>query len=377
VFLEYSLNLPLVIASVAVSLMASFTGLALTRGVSLLPEIQRKQRIAMASIALGGGIWAMHFVAMLGLKLPILFYYDALTTMISALVAILMVGVALLVVHFRKRTRSSIAIAGTIAGLGISAMHYIGMSGMQLCKAVYTPGGVLLSLVASVTLGIVSFGIAYGKRTHRSIILGTLTFGIAVVSVHFLAMYGTNFLQVEPVRPLTAFIDNSTLALIVTLIAFFICSAFLLAGVTFMPVPADGAWPADGKTAAPAPAAGVSASAPGRQAPASAPYQKDGLIQFVRPSAIAVLRAEGHYSVLYVGPEKLFCPWSISDAEARLAGGNFIRCHRSYLINPDHVTGFERKKDNGVCRFAASPGLGPVPVSRSRIGEVRAALGLS
>lgn len=376
-FLEYSLNLPLVIASVAVSLMASFTGLALTRGVSLLPEIQRKQRIAMASIALGGGIWAMHFVAMLGLKLPILFYYDALTTMISALVAILMVGVALLVVHFRKRTRSSIAIAGTIAGLGISAMHYIGMSGMQLCKAVYTPGGVLLSLVASVTLGIVSFGIAYGKRTHRSIILGTLTFGIAVVSVHFLAMYGTNFLQVEPVRPLTAFIDNSTLALIVTLIAFFICSAFLLAGVTFMPVPADGAWPADGKTAAPAPAAGVSASAPGRQAPASAPYQKDGLIQFVRPSAIAVLRAEGHYSVLYVGPEKLFCPWSISDAEARLAGGNFIRCHRSYLINPDHVTGFERKKDNGVCRFAASPGLGPVPVSRSRIGEVRAALGLS
>ena len=376
-FLEYSLNLPLVIASVAVSLMASFTGLALTRVVSLLPEIQRKQRIAMASIALGGGIWAMHFVAMLGLKLPILFYYDALTTMISALVAILMVGVALLVVHFRKRTRSSIAIAGTIAGLGISAMHYIGMSGMQLCKAVYTPGGVLLSLVASVTLGIVSFGIAYGKRTHRSIILGTLTFGIAVVSVHFLAMYGTNFLQVEPVRPLTAFIDNSTLALIVTLIAFFICSAFLLAGVTFMPVPADGAWPADGKTAAPAPAAGVSASAPGRQAPASAPYQKDGLIQFVRPSAIAVLRAEGHYSVLYVGPEKLFCPWSISDAEARLAGGNFIRCHRSYLINPDHVTGFERKKDNGVCRFAASPGLGPVLVSRSRIGEVRAALGLS
>ena len=376
-FLEYSLNLPLVIASVAVSLMASFTGLALTRGVSLLHEIQRKQRIAMASIALGGGIWAMHFVAMLGLKLPILFYYDALTTMISALVAILMVGVALLVVHFRKRTRSSIAIAGTIAGLGISAMHYIGMSGMQLCKAVYTPGGVLLSLVASVTLGIVSFGIAYGKRTHRSIILGTLTFGIAVVSVHFLAMYGTNFLQVEPVRPLTAFIDNSTLALIVTLIAFFICSAFLLAGVTFMPVPADGAWPADGKTAAPAPAAGVSASAPGRQAPASVPYQKDGLIQFVRPSAIAVLRAEGHYSVLYVGPEKLFCPWSISDAEARMAGGNFIRCHRSYLINPDHVTGFERKKDNGVCRFAASPGLGPVPVSRSRIGEVRAALGLS
>nr|WP_275982147.1 MHYT domain-containing protein [Frigidibacter sp. ROC022] len=359
--------------------MASFTGLALTRGVSSLPETQRKQRIAMASVALGGGIWAMHFVAMLGLRLPILFYYDALTTMISALVAILIMGVALLVMHFRVRTRSSTVIAGTIAGLGISVMHYVGMSGMQLCVAVYTPFGVLLALAASVGLGIISFSIAYSERTRRNIVLGTLTFGIAVCLVHYLSMAGTNFLPAVTTDPLTTVIDNSTLAMIVTLIAFVICGAFLLLGVTFFPAAPrhpeaiDAPFP-DIQESPPAPA--KPEQSPNRPFSPSVPYQKDGQIQFVRPAEIAALRAEGHYCILYTGTEKLFSPWSISDAETRLELANFIRCHRSYLINPEHVTSFERKKDTGVCLFATSPGLNPVPVSRSRMGEVRAALGL-
>jgi len=347
-----------------------------------LPEIQRKQRIAMASVALGGGIWAMHFVAMLGLQLPILYYYDALTTMLSALVAILIIGIALLVMHFRVRTRSSIAIAGTIAGLGISVMHYVGMSGMELCAPVYTPSGVLLAVVASVGLGIVSFSIAYGERTHRSIVLGTLTFGIAVSSVHFLSMAGTNFLPVENVGALTAMIDNPTLALIVTLIAFLICGAFLLLGVTFFPAHAKTPEAADPAQTDETESTVLSeddhtpAQGPNRHFATTVPYQKDGQIQFIRPAEIAALRAEGHYCILYAGSEKLFSPWSISDAETRLAHENFIRCHRSYLINPEHVSSFERKKDNGVCLFADSPSLGPVPVSRSRMGEVRVALGL-
>jgi len=186
----------LVLASLAVALMASFTGLTLTRGLADLGAAQRKQRIAMASIAMGGGIWSMHFVAMLGVRLPILYYYDALMTMVSALVAILMVGIALLVLHFRARTLANIVIAGIIVGMGIPTMHYIGMAGMQLCKPTYTLGGVVLAVSASVILGIGSFAIAYGHRTRRNIVLGTVTFGIAIFAVHFLAMAGTNFLQV-------------------------------------------------------------------------------------------------------------------------------------------------------------------------------------
>ncbi len=385
-FLDYSHSLPLMLASIAVSLMASFTGLALTKGLSELPEHKRKIRVVMASVALGGGIWSMHFVAMLGLKLPILFYYDALTTMMSALVAILMAGIALLVMHFRKRTSTNIAIAGTIVGLGIPAMHYLGMSGMQLCSPVYTPLGIILPVIASIILGTVSFTIAYGERTRKNILLGTITFGVAVFLVHFLAMAGTNFVQFASVSNITVSIDNGTLALVVALISFLICGAFLLSGVTFLPaVDTSANEQASSPALAPSGAKPETHTAIAKPAQADVstnlqanliPYQKNGQTQFVPPSEVAAVRAEGHYSILYVGAQKLFCQWTISAAEARLPDENFVRCHRSYLINPNHVSGFERKKDNGICLFENNPGLGPVPVSRSRLSEVRQVLGL-
>jgi DNA-binding LytR/AlgR family response regulator len=88
------------------------------------------------------------------------------------------------------------------------------------------------------------------------------------------------------------------------------------------------------------------------------------------------LRAVGHYTILYHGSEELFSPWSISDAEARLADLGFLRVHRSFLINPRHVTGFERLKDAGQCFFGKTPALGVVPVSRTRLTDLRRVLGV-
>ena len=70
----------LVGASVLVSLMSSFTGLALTKGISMLPESRRKMQIVKAALALGGGIWSMHFVAILAMQFPLPIDYDLLYT---------------------------------------------------------------------------------------------------------------------------------------------------------------------------------------------------------------------------------------------------------------------------------------------------------
>lgn len=361
--LEQSHNLALVAAAVAVSLMASFTGLSLTRGSMALAEGPRKRLVAMAAVALGGGIWAMHFIAMLGLRLPVLYYYDALVTLISALVAILLVGVALLLVHFRPRTRASVTLAGILAGAGIPAMHYIGMSAIRLCQPVYDPAGTALTWAVSVALGVLSFRVAYGARRVRNIVLGTLCLGLAVVAVHFLAMAGTGFLAAPSRGGPQPGLDNARLAMIVTVVAFVFCGAFLLSGVSFLR-------PAPEEAAAGAPPA---AATPARL---RVPYEREGRTLFLAPAEIAALRAEGHYTILYAGGGRLFCPWSISEAAARLEGPDFVRTHRSYLVNIAHVTGFERLKDTGLCYFEATPGLGKVPVSRSRLAGVRAALGL-
>lgn len=367
----------LVAASLLVALMSGFTGFFLTKGLSQRSVQQRKILIGLAAIALGGGIWSMHFVAMLGLELPILFYYDAAITLASALVAILVVGLALLILHFWDRTRGTLVLAGGIVGLGVVAMHYIGMSAMELCQALYSPFGIALSVVASCLLNIAAFAIAYGNRTQRNTLLGTVFFGFSVFAVHFVAIWGTRFVEVDVISEVGPLISNEVLAIGVVLSSFVLCGAFLMTGVTVLAPTQEVATPE-----APAPADPPEDLIPepaAKQAPpqtkAQIPYEQDGRTMFVNSDAVVAIRAEGHYTHVYTQTDKLFCVWSMTEASKRLAQGPLIKVHRSYMINPSFVTSFERLKDNGVCHFEAA-NLKKVPVSRSRLREVREALGV-
>lgn len=387
--LDVTHNPWLVAASLAVALMAGFTGLSLTKNASELTLARRKGNVVLSAIALGGGIWSMHFVAMLGMELPIDYYYDPLITLISALTAILLVGVALLLLHFKQRTPLTITSAGSIVGVGILTMHYIGMSGIQRCLPLYSASGVFIAVASSIGLSIAAIWLAYGARTHKNIILGTLFFGVAVFAVHFVAMAGTGFIEVTLEGTADRLIDNNTLAFLVTIGVFVLCGGFLLSGATF--------W--DNKNQALTTQAAI-AGAPAfidmastlppqtqqtNQAPSSPkedgvkqiPYEKNGLTYFISCDDIAVIRAEGHYTILYSNNEKLFCSWSMSEAIKRLPSSLFVRTHRSYLINPNHVSGFERKKDNGICYFENTPSVGKVPVSRSRLAAVKSTLSLA
>lgn len=374
--IEYSHDPWLVLAAFAIALMAGFTGLSLTRGANALPVGQRKAVISMAAVALGGGIWSMHFVAMLGLQLPILYTYDALVTLLSALVAILLTGLALLILHFRPRTRRSLALAGAIVGGGIALMHYIGMSGMELCSPVYTLPGVAGALIASIALSILAIRIAYSERGRRNILFGAAGFGGAVVMVHFLAMAGTAFVPDPQSGALGPALENGTLAILVTLAAFVISAAFLLSGITFFPTPEQPPAAAPAPAPLPPPVPEQAKPEPPRPDPLlRIPHEREGRTFFLDPATVSVVRAEGHYTLLQRGTETLFCPWSISEAEERLAPAGFLRVHRSYLLNPARVTRFERLKDSGECSVEGAEAL-RVPVSRTRLATLRDALGL-
>lgn len=369
-------NFWLVAASLAVSLMAGFTGLSLTKGASQLTESQRKFSVVMASIALGGGIWSMHFVAMLGLQLPVLFFYDTLITLLSALIAILVVGTALLILHFRQRSGLTITFSGALVGVGILVMHYVGMSGIQMCRPEYSVMGVVLAVIVSVVLSIAAFWVAYGHRANKNIVIGTLFFGFAVFAVHFAAMAGTSFYSAPDATAIGPQIGNETLAIVVSVIVFVICGGFLLTSVTFLPVPDPQTAKGSRAEASLTPQSDEGLVVAKSDGLKQVPYEKDGRTSFVDCAAIAVIRAEGHYTLLYVGDQKLFCPWTITEAQNRLSSSVFVRAHRSYLINPSHVSSFERNKDNGICFFENTESLTKVPVSRSRLREVRDALGL-
>lgn len=362
--LAFTHNMFLVVMACLVAGVAGFTGLSLTRDLSSKPVLQKKISIALAAIALGGGIWAMHFIGMLGLQLPILFFYDAAITMISALIAILIVGAALILLHFTTRTPAVITTAGVIVGIGVLAMHYIGMAGLEYCRAVYTPAGLVLSSVVAISLCVLAIWIAYCQRTDRNILLGTLCFAAAVCAVHFFAMANTGLVEVPGTTEFGPSMSNETLALGVIFFSFVIFGTFLWVSVTYL-------------VNAPAPTSAetdMQMSAPPTKMRPQIPCERDGNKVFVSPDDVRFVRADGHYTQVYTELDRLFCVWPVTEASKRLLPLGFLQTHRSYLVNPDHVTRFERSKDKGHCVFGGDD-LPHAPVSRSKLRPTQDALG--
>lgn len=368
----------LVVLSVMIALMASFTGLSMTRGLSRQSVGQRQLRIALSSVALGGGIWSMHFLAILAMRFNVPVYFEIGETVASALFAILLAGLALLIMHFGVRTRAKAMLSGAILGVGIVAMHYVGLSAIEGCLPVYSTGGIIVAGVLAVGLGIVAIAIAYGARTERNTLLATLVFGAAVTVVHFTAISQTSFVSAGV--PLTLGLGNSQVALLVMVPVFIIAGAFLLISASSLGrVPmAEGVAPAgftvDVRVPAPA-VLPIQKTAARPELAQRLPYERDGRTHLVAFDKVYAVRAEGHYTTAFLNIGPMFCPWSVTVAEERLPPG-FMRVHRSWLVNLALVSAYERAKDHGYLVMAGAPGLERIPVSRARIPAVLEALGL-
>ncbi len=397
--LTFTYDVTLVAAALCISMIAAFTGLTLTSGLSPLSHTKRKIFICMASLALGGGIWSTHFVAMLALKLPVDIGYDPLLTLASAMFAVLLVGMALLLMHFGQRNAQNIVIAGLLVGAGIVSMHYLGMLGIRGCIPQFENAGKILSGVVAAVLGIAAIGISYARRTYVSVLTGTIVFGLSVVATHFTAMYWTGFARLPAGVTIEPSIQNAQLAMIVTLAAFVICGSFLLSASTFAlqskGISADqlmsGAIANTSNETASATSmrgaetlaeegGGIStfplnASEAPVQANVQVPFESENKIYFVKCDEISAVRAEGHYTLLYTRGKKLFCPWSITKSVSKLPSAMFFQTHRSYLVNTQKIVAFERRKDTGVC-VLEDEAIDSVPVSRSKVGALRARLDL-
>ena len=364
-YLSYSHNQTLVVVALVLAVVSGFTGFTLTHNLSAKTLLQRKISVSMAAVALGGGIWSMHFVAILGLSLPVMVFYDAAITLASALVAILVVAVALMILHFFVRTSLTIVLAGCIVGAGILLMHYIGMAGLQLCKPIYTVQGLILSSIVAFLSCVLAFWVAYKERNNRNILLATLCFGIAVVSVHFIAILNTSFVEVLDSSEFGPLISNEALAVIVVLTSFIILCLFLWVSATFLSPQISAAKIIDDKK--------EGSDVITRISQQHIPCERDGLKVFIALRDVLAIRADGHYSQVYTEREKYFCVWPITEVDRRLERSGFIKVHRSYIVNPDRVDRFERSKDKGFCVFC-TPVATKIPVSRSKLKEAQAAI---
>jgi NO-binding membrane sensor protein with MHYT domain len=187
---SYGLLTPAV--AYVLSILGSLLGLTCTARVrGARTSGQRAWWLVLAAFAIGGtGIWSMHFMAMLGFTVSgARIRYNVLTTLGSAVLAVLVVGVGLFIAGFGKRGPVRIVLGGLFAGVGVAVMHYTGMYAMRLDgKVSYDPGLVAASVVIAVVAATVALWFTVTLRRRLAIFVAALIMGVAVCGMHYTGM---------------------------------------------------------------------------------------------------------------------------------------------------------------------------------------------
>jgi DNA-binding LytR/AlgR family response regulator len=116
------------------------------------------------------------------------------------------------------------------------------------------------------------------------------------------------------------------------------------------------------------------AGGPPRKFARHLPVERDGTTHYVTVDSVVAVHANAHYTTIFDGTTKLFCPLPISDVESRLDNSRFVRVHRSHIVNIERVVRVKRAGDSGMVELAAADHYA-VPVSRSRVGWLKSRIG--
>jgi diguanylate cyclase len=385
----------LVALSVAIAILGGYTGFSLAARARGAPAASRRVLLAGAAAFLAVGIWTMHFIGMLAAPIPPDAVYLVLPTMISFLICALVVGVSLFFVGIGEPTLMRVASSAMLLGFGIVSMHHVGIHGLAGNFTIrHDTGMVLLSVL-------VAIGTAYGglraflaRQDGIGLIATSIAYGVAVAGMHYTAMHGMHFAPLSTRQHLGGGLvaSQQILSIVVTVLCFVIAAGFLLslvpdplrqsASAEALIAPANIA--AEPETAPvaliaprlmPAPLGGL--GQPPRCAPTPRlPVEGANGTHFIEAADVRSVRADAHYTRVHDGTRERMCPWSISEAEAQLDPGLFLRVHRSHIVAIPHVS-FVRKEGEGAVIELDGPSPHRVPVSRARIAEVKARLGLA
>jgi NO-binding membrane sensor protein with MHYT domain len=379
----------LVALSLVMAIQGAYVGLSMAVQVGAAVGLRRRLLLAGAAISLAVAIWAMHFIGMLAARLPFPVDYLVFPTLLSFLVCVIVVGAGVFAASAGPLTPLRLAAAASFMGGGIALMHYIGMAALHASAHMeHATGLVIASVLVAIAASGLALWLAGGRGARPPLLLSAAAFGAAITGMHYTAMSGLTVFPHSSPSGAPA-LSTDLLAIVVAVVAFLVSAIFLLGFVpdrsglqgeqtapavpTPSPPPAHaGANGADVGQGTYAPLGG--AGGPPRRLARHLPVERDGATQFLPVDDIVAVHANSHYTYLFDGRSKLFCPLAIGDVESRLDTGRFARVHRSHIVNIDRIVGLKRVGDNGLIELAAQDRY-TVPVSRSRFGTLKSRLG--
>lgn len=152
------------------------------------------------SLAMGGGIWSVHFVGMLAFSLPIHLGYDLPLTLLSLIIAIAISGAALWIMRFSLLNNYLTAAGALFMGMGIAAMHYTGLAANQMSPPIdYDPALVILSICIAILAACLALHIAFRLQYKSSIgvvltkLFSAVVLGGAISGMHYTGMAAAHF----------------------------------------------------------------------------------------------------------------------------------------------------------------------------------------
>lgn len=190
----------LVVVAILVAIASSYTSLDLARRSHCSTIGARKVWVGGASLALGAGIWSMHFIAMLAFHIPgMQMGYDIGLTTLSLLLAISFTGLGFSVTARTNMTAKWTILGGIFMGLGIVAMHYVGMAAMQMPVEIsYNWRWVGISVIVAIFAAIAALRLASSEQTLPKQWLAAGIMGIAIAGMHFAGMRAAVFHITKP-----------------------------------------------------------------------------------------------------------------------------------------------------------------------------------
>ncbi|UXY11427.1 bifunctional diguanylate cyclase/phosphodiesterase [Kosakonia sp. ML.JS2a] len=222
----------LVVVSFIVAILASYTALNMAGRVSTSTGASAWVWLTGGGIAMGIGIWAMHFIGMLAMDISMSMRYKPLLTVISMFIAIGSSLFALWLVSTPRLHLQRLIPGSIVMGLGIVAMHYTGMAALQVSPAiVWNMNWVALSVVIALAASFAALWLTFRLR-HEAAQVALMRFGaailmgIAIAGMHYTGMMAAQFPQ-QHVMGHSGF-NNNWLAILVSMMAFSVLGITLL-----------------------------------------------------------------------------------------------------------------------------------------------------
>lgn len=361
----------LVLLSVLIAICGGYTCFHMMDRLTRLYGASWKSTILAAAFAIGGGIWSMHFVGMLAMNMPDSVSYSLQETLLSALIAIGVTAIALYLVTFRKATARLTVLSGILLGVGISAMHYVGMGAIQGNYTVsYDAALVVASVLVGTGASIMALYLALRVRNRLKQIPAAIAMGLGISGMHYTGMLATSFtLSGDAIAIAAPTIDNATMGVVITIAAFFLFGStfFLAAPVPDAPRREDAEPPGkvigDGVVRASFAIVAENPAVDELRIPVLAGKRRT----YVYADEIVCVHADSHYTRVCSADEEFFCSLSISEIESKLEPCGFLRVHRSHLVNIRHIKEFNRQKEHGDVIVIAAGAEHQVPVSRGKM----------